>query len=320
MTADPRQRPIGPVQQTAQWLRFRLLPAVLRRAPRPVWRWPAMALAMARLAVDSEARGVAEHALPALGRRPTRVRRWRFSWRLFLQHETDVLLGLQAPRLTRAWAGRRVARVGALPEGGAILITPHHANMHIGFLKLSTLAPRLGFVASTPAGGIEGSRPEQIMYRQVRHLYARAFGPRLLLPVEVRRRGLPMLAAGEYLIIAPEAYDAPSHRWPPGSLLGHAVPLAPGPVWLARRSGRPIVPFLTLPAGPGWVLWIGAPIAPTHQAVAAALDACIRRSPPSWGLGWWLDWLQAPALAPRGGALPPECRTDPAAPGVVERT
>ena len=137
-------------------VRFRFLTIVLDAAPRPILRVPAMLLGAARLMVDPDARRIAEPALRAIGRDARLLQRWLFTWRLLLQHEADTLLGLQASRLTTSWAVAHVTNQGRLPEGGAILVTPHHAGMHIGFLALSTLVGHLGFVASMPSVGING--------------------------------------------------------------------------------------------------------------------------------------------------------------------
>jgi hypothetical protein len=82
--------------------------------------------------------------------------------------------------------------------------------------------------------------------------------------------------------------------WPRGNLLGRAIPIAPGPAWLARRTGKPLVPFMVIPGWRGWRVWFGDPIEPAHNAVAAALTDCLRRAPTSMHGNHWQIWHNTP--------------------------
>jgi hypothetical protein len=51
--------------------------------------------------------------------------------------------------------------------------------------------------------------------------------------------------------------------------------------WLAGRSAKPIVPFMTVPEDRESRLWIGDPAPPTMAGVAAGRTDCVRRAPGS---------------------------------------
>jgi hypothetical protein len=109
-------------------------------------------------------------------------------------------------------------------------------------------------------------------------------------PSRSARAGLDLLASGGSLIIEPDFYDDGA----PARILERRVPLADGPIWFARRSGRPIVPFVVSPVHGGWRLWVGEPVPAERAAVAAAVEDCIRRAPTAW-FGW-PDWYVAPRV------------------------
>jgi len=262
------------------------------------------ALATVRWSVEGRAHRVAGAALRALGRPAGRLARWRFAWALLYHRETDLLLALLAERLTAAWAAGRVACAEPPPVGGAILITLHHANKRLALPTLRALAPAhtLGVVAATPtryhgdAGrdlrtfATETGVPLDLVAPISAFLEQHA-GAAALLPQQAARRGLPLLREGGWLVIAadPQRGDDPNCV-----ILGRALALPRGPIWLAERSGRPIVPHMIVPDRKGWRLWIGSGVEPTAAAVARAIEACIRRAPACCGLEWWEEWCRAP--------------------------
>lgn len=281
----------------ARDLHFRLLPALLNPWPRLV-RWPARVLAMIRLLLYSDTRPIAGPALEALGRPTTRSARWRFRWELCYQNEIDLLLTVQTKKLTDRWARERVICDGPVPAGGAILIAPHHTNMRLAYLALGRLLSPFGMVL-TPAGAQDDWQPgdaaSEVMYVQRRALHRQVFGPRIFGPRQGLRQALRLLEAGGYLITVPDSLS-PHPGWPPVRILGRELRLGLGPLWLAQRSGKPIVPFMLVPTGRIWRVWCGEPVEATQEMIAGAIEACIRRSPASWPIAWWEDWLRAPVV------------------------
>jgi len=109
------------------------------------------------------------------------------------------------------------------------------------------------------------------------------------------RHGLRVLRAGGYFIVPLDVINGP---WTCQPLLGKALPLARGALWLAARSGCFIVPVALVPRRRGhWDAWFGAPIEPTLASLARAREDCLRRAPATWELREWKAWHAAP-LAP----------------------
>jgi hypothetical protein len=134
-------------------------------------------------------------------------------------------------------------------------------------------------------------------------------------PAVAARQGVELLRRGGSLIVLPDfSGDAVS------PILGRSISIAQGPLWLARRTGRPIVPFALIPPRRDrrWRLWCGEPIPATPKALASTLEGCIRRLPTTWA--YWRGWHAAPRLTPphdtaarpRPGVerLAPDCVTD----------
>ena len=71
-----------------------------------------------------------------------------------------------------------------------------------------------------------------------------------------------------------------------------------GAVWFAQHSGKPIIPYMVVPQGLHWRLWVGTPVAPTQQGLCDALEACIRQTPGSWQRFMAMAWFTAPLWPP----------------------
>ncbi len=225
----------------------------------------------------------------------TRGARWRQYWRRCYQREAELLLAGQSERLTREWARSHVSWDGALPPNGAILVAPHHAGQGIGLLALAGGVEKLGAVAASPPdeadlSGWEPSRRALVRYG--RTIRERAFGPWLFRPDHGVRRALAFLCDGGYLALTGDDFYYPNLTLAP--LLGRAVAVPRGASWLAQQSGKPIVPYMTVPRRGGWQLWIGSPVPPTQEGVIAAIEAGIRRAPESWGRTMAMAWRDSP--------------------------
>jgi hypothetical protein len=277
------------------------LSARLKLGTEPAYAEMAQLGALAGLIGRSRMRTVAAAAVRALGTRPTTAATWRFAWSWWYQRATCGALSYQADRLTPAWAERHVAAPESLPSGGSVLIGVHHFNQRLAFARLSALVEELGVVsmfeplaASDPqlrATGVEANARARLRTRS--RFCHQVFGPRIYPPGSAPRRGLELLRRGGSLIVMSDFFG---HE--PACLLGKRWLLPRGPVWLARQSGCPLVPFVVSPA-PGqaqdWQLWCGEPIPATLTALGEALEECIRRSPTAWT--GWPAWYAAPDYA-----------------------
>ena len=243
-------------------------------------------------------RRVATAAIGALGLRPTAGLVWRFGWQWWYQRSVDELLAYQADRLTPEWAQRHVLAPPRLPPAGSILLSVHQYNLPVAAARAVQLVDDLGVVSMIdplpPAVGNAGTDAFLLApgprVGAVSRFYRRTFGERLYTPLVAARQGLELLQRGGSLIVLADFYGQVF-----GPILGKRIPVAQGPVWLARRSGRPIVPFaLAPPRQPEepWQLWCGEPIEPSPAAVAATLEAAIRRLPTTWMS--WRGWHAAP--------------------------
>jgi len=296
------------LNQRLSALHFLIVVTVLRGGSGSIRLWPAPMLALARLFLDPRPTRIAGPALRAVGVPDTWRGRIRFRWSFCYQRELDVVLRVQAARLSSHWVRSRMNVDGSLPAGGVILLAPHHANQRLGFLMLAQLVEQLGLVADVDPQALLDTAPRRASWTQrlgiardefayLAPLYRRFFGTHLLTPSQALRRGMALLNNGGCLIIAPDYHlPAPGRRpsWMP--LFGRIFSIGPGVLWLAQRSGKPIIPFMVVPVGQGWSLWLGEPVAPCEQAIAAALEACIQHAPASWRL--WDMWLRQPQTAP----------------------
>ncbi len=283
----------------AYWFYLRLLPMLARFAPCPIWRLPAALLACGRAPFDAEGRRLGDDLLRALDRPLTRGARWTQYWRRCYQREAELLLAIQSARLTRAWASARVPWDGALPARGAILVAPHHAGQGIGLLALASGVEKLGGVAASvpDAAELSGWEPSRrALVRYSRPIRERAFGPWLFRPDHAARQGLAFLRDGGYLTLTGDDFYYPNAATAP--LLGRAMAVPRGASWLAQQSGKPVVPYMTIPRRGGWRLWIGEPMPPTQAGVIAAIEAGIRRAPESWGRTMAMVWRESPVWTP----------------------
>ncbi len=292
----PRPAPVPYVSLPpyARWFYYTFLKTALGVFPRPVWRLPAALLASLCLLSDVQGRRLDAALLSALDRPGTRRMRWQMHWmRVYLQ-QTDRLLSLQAARYTQAWVERHVACDSQLPSGGAILIAPHHTQHFLGTVTLRGMVDHLGAIsAPTPD-------PEHVPYmdptlmlgwRQVHIQRTRVLPYHIFTPHEAGRKGLRLLREGGYLIVLS---DFAPPRTPLSPLLGRAWAIPRGAVWLAQRSGKPIIPYMIVPHRFGWRLWIGEPVVPTQDGVRDGIEACLRQSPSGWWREVAMAWLAAP--------------------------
>jgi hypothetical protein len=242
-------------------------------------------------------RRVAAAAVEALGETPTAGAVWRFGWQWWYQRSVDELIAYQADRLTPEWAERHVL-APLRPPPSSILLSVHQFNLPVAAARAVQLVDDLGVVSvidPLPPGGADvGTEdfllPPKVRARALGRFYGRIFEGRIFSPTLAARRGLELLRRGGSLIVYPDFFGQAY-----GSILGRSVPVAHGALWLAHRSGRPIVPFLLIPPNrptDQWRLWCGEPIHASSAAVVATLERCIRRLPTTWP--YWRGWYAAP--------------------------
>jgi hypothetical protein len=283
-----------------------LLLALILQSPRPIWRVPSVILACGDRATNADTYRLSRALLVACGLPPTRYRCWALSWARCFEQAEQRLLTLQMKRLSRRWLDRRVRIEGELPPGGAILLTVHHRAARLGLLALADRVDRLATIAGDPA--LAAFDPEAELHtldaNAVRALYLRQwllsqrkiFGGRILGRHEAGRKGLRFLEEGGYLVVFADVF-APRVAPPDedmAAVLGRVVAIPRGPAWFGQRSGRPIIPFVVISEGSRWRIWLGEAIPPTQDAVAGALDQCIRRAPAGWQSTMAMSWLGAP--------------------------
>lgn len=296
----------GLFRRVATFVLYSCLPRLLDAWPGVTYRPPALVLGTVRWLAQPGPRRAAGPALRALGRPATRLARWRFAWQVAYHAEVSHLLHLQSEKLSDDWVARHV-RGGTLPPpGGAILLSPHQEYGRLGNLYLRMHGYRVGLVADdnrvtwdrdhpdhAARAAAHGNRGEFYLRRW--RFWERALDGNVFRPPEDTRAALRFLREGGYLVIKPDGYrHAMRERWERGEVLGRAIPVAPGPVWLAQHSGKPILPYLTVPTGRGWRMVVGEPVEPTQRGVAACLTACLRESPETMHGLRWLAWSQAP--------------------------
>jgi hypothetical protein len=279
----------------ARWWYFHLLATLLRPFPRPVWHVPAAAHASVRVLFDAEGRRLSVALLRALDMPVTWRARWRLHWMHWYQREAILLLCLQSPWMTRAWAKAHIRPDGALPRDGAIVLIPHHTGQQLGALVVAGLVDRFGGIAwrppDDPAQFARMDETIQELWPHIRRIRTRAVDDRAFLPQEAALKGLRLLKGGGSLMMAGDVFTLGERRYP---FLGRARPMPSGVTWFARQSGKPIHPCMIVPEGREWRLWIGPAIPPTQEAVIAAMEECIRRAPSNWERSVAMSWLHAP--------------------------
>ncbi|MDQ2783956.1 MAG: hypothetical protein M3Y58_03015 [Chloroflexota bacterium] len=243
-------------------------------------------------AVDADTRRLVHALLPALGIPATRLTYWSLLWARCFWYEADLLLAMQPEQITTDWIRARVRLDGALPPDGAILIAPHHAAGRYGRLFLASEGVRLGGITGEPqdaAHRVQSDPTFQHLWRLGHTLDDRTYVSGVFHRWEAGQKGLRLLREGGYLSIVADDFTlgGTSHL-----LLGREWWLPRGPVWFAQQSGKPIVPCMVIPERRGWRLWIGEPVAPTPEAVIAALEVCICHAPESWNRTLALAWLR----------------------------
>lgn len=284
-----------------RWFYYGFLRSLLRHSPRPIYRVPAILLAAIRLAVDPTPRTVCGALIRALGRPATPLARWRLLWAHCYHHEVDTLLALQAERLTTEWIRCHVRRDRTLPGAGAVIVYPHHANQRLIGLALSDTGAKVGQIGAAPPKPEDLAKLDytvQLHYNLTRGIGERVSGPFVFPRARAGRQGKRFLEAGGYLIIAA---DDTIPLYPAQPILGKMLPVGPGTAWFGGQTGKPIIPAMVVPEGRRWRLWLGDAVAPTQEAVNAALEGCIGRAPGSWLRCEAMAWVNAPDASARGG-------------------
>jgi hypothetical protein len=287
-----------PAPERVQRLILAGLSARLKFSRHPVYRKMAWMTACVGLSANPTMRRVGAAAVQALGEKPTRDAVWRFTWDWWYQRATGEILAYQADLLTPEWATHNVTPPPTLPKDGCILLSVHHFHQLIAFARLSAAVGELGAtslfeplpLSDANSGTLTGTLDAEERHRRLSRYTHRVFGPRIYVPSVAARRGLELLRRGGYLVVLADFFGRDMT-----CLLGKELPVAVGPIWLAERSGRPIVPFLASPPASRnspWNLWCGEPIPATREAVIAAVDGCIRAAPTSWMS--WRGWYHSP--------------------------
>ena len=104
------------------------------------------------------------------------------------------------------------------------------------------------------------------------------------------REVLRFLRSGGYAVFMIDVFI---DGWPLRGVFNKAMPIPQGPIWFAERTNKPIVPFMLIPTHRGWELSVGEPIEPTLEALAAALERCVRDAPAMWRRDHASAWLRA---------------------------
>lgn len=159
-----------------------------------------------------------------------------------------------------------------VPAGGCVIAANHPS--HYDPVLLACLLPRLPrFLA---ADELIGSGRRWRVPRGVRGIIRWAVAASSSIPVHrtghdaaALRQALAALASGDALVVFVEGGESPSTRPAVAAGDGALAPPLPGAAWLARRSGRPVVPcrILGLPAArrpsrPRVTIRFGHPLAP----------------------------------------------------------
>jgi len=293
LTAHLVRRLLG--QRLHLWWYYRVMHMFLKRSPRVIWRAPAFVSACARMVFDDSARALARGLSGALGRRTWRAR-WGLRWSLCFQYEAEQLLTVQADKLSQEWITNQIRIRGALPPDGAILVSVHHLMRWPSYQRLALSVDHIGNITMEPQ--LDNltvlAQVDAVTQRQLRArhgLQQRKNGPRDFYWHNGSREVLHFLAEGGYAIFLIDVFI---HGWPPGTVFDKLMPIPRGPIWFAKRTGKPIIPLMLTPARQAWELIVGDAIEPTHDALAQALEECIRRAPSMWRRDHATAWLHAP--------------------------
>lgn len=279
-----------------RWFYFHIMERLLAPLPWIVWRTPAACIATIRTCYERHTDALALELLTALGQPAGRTARWRFRWQHWYLEELDRFLLIQGDKLSPAWARRHVRIVGELPPEGAILIGPHQMLRRLGTLRLAGIARPFGGITGRPAVAEEFDRldvTQRHVFTRQQQLNRRILsGGHFSATSFAIRDALNLLRVGGYVN---SVIDRNSWYPPRTAILGHwLMVFHTGTIWLARHSGRPIVPYVVIAQGRKLTLWIGPPIEPSERAIGAAIEECIRRAPVSWSRTVAMAWLQAP--------------------------
>ena len=281
------------------WAYFTALRRILAHTPVPVWRPLAAILACVALAFARQPRVLNVALLRALGVRASPVTRWQTHWTRAYQRQADLILLAQGEHVTPQWAAGQVDMPGRLPPGGAILVSVHHYGSRLAGPVLAAHGYHVGGITTRPRDPRSAAQLDATLrahWRFTEHTSRLSYGNRMFSREAAGRKGLRLLEDGGYLIIHADEFA----RQPPfAPLLGRSMTAPKGAVWFARRSGKPLVPFMIVPQGWRWRLWIGEAVIPaTAEGLGAALESCIRQAPGSWQAITAMAWLAAPRWNP----------------------
>lgn len=278
-----------------RWWYFTALRHALSLFPQPVWRLLAIVLGCVHMVLDRQSRVLNVALLRALQRPTSLVSCARLHWMRAYQRQVDLILLDQHERITPQWAARHVRYSGTIPPGGAILVSVHHCADRLAGLALAAHGYHLGMI-TTRLDDSSALMTVDPTLRQIWCLTARsmehAFGDRQFAPHEAGRKGLQLLRAGGYLMLFA---DEAAQVAPFSPLLGKSVTVPRGAVWFARHSGKPLIPYMVVPEGSHWRLWVGEAVPLTQQGLCHALGNCIQRAPGSWQRYIAMSWLAAPS-------------------------
>ncbi len=292
------------IPSQVRWRYFVALEALLRLAPRPMWRIAAV-FAAVKFLVDRASDRSMKSLQKALGLPPTRRMAWRLNWSRCFESQAALLLLFQWSRWTGLWAITHARLEGHLPSGGAILVAHHHANARIGLFVLASMGYVLGaFVTDSdeyiaqrendPAITLlvqRGLRAQQGTFHDRRFLVRQNVVRRAM---EVRR-AVHHLQQGGYISLLVDNFWLGGPRQP---LLGRMVQLPMGAAVLAQRSGKPIIPFVVVTGWREWTIRFGEQVSPTAEGIAQALTWCIAQAPGSWEPEIATAWSNSPACEP----------------------
>ncbi len=212
----PEPIPYFSMPPLERWFYFTLLRRLLKIFPGPVWRLPAMALGIVHMILDRQERALNVALLQAIGMAASFADRWRLHWCRAYQRQADILLLAQVERVTPRWAAEHVRLCGALPPGGAILVTVHHETRRLAPLVLAASGYRLGAITTRGRDPVTIACADPTLrahWQLAEAGDASAFGDRRFTRREVGRKGLHLLAEGGVLD------DASGRICAPGALL-----------------------------------------------------------------------------------------------------
>jgi hypothetical protein len=281
-------------QRLHLWWYHRFMRALLGRSRHLIWRLPAAISASVRFLCDGPARSLARGLSDALGERSWQAR-LRIHWSLCYQDEADKLILLQIDKVSPEWAMTHAPIRGTVPPEGAILLSVHHVLRWLSYYPLSVTADSVTNITMEPSPDrpIAFAEADPITQRALLAIHRLRAGGITWRDChwqrgsrEIRR----LLRDGGHITFMVDVFI---DGWPRAPVFGTPMPVPRGPVWFAEQTGKPIIPFMLVPTRGGWALEFGAPIEPTQEEVARAIEWCVRRAPGMWRRDHATAWLRA---------------------------